>query len=155
MTYIEIGDKMQFEADGFKQFARIVGDVNDDEIRSFIHAAVLRVQQHADRALIPCTIEDIGEGDQMQLWQPTVASILSAVDIDTGEDEKAGCVVSGHTLILPYVGRWRVRYTTQPNPHTVEFLRPYVWQLAAALYDGNTEEEAKVMQRIPICYAVQ
>lgn len=155
MTYVEIGESAQFEVDAFKQFARVSCSCDDNQIREFVRAAVLRVQQHADRALVPCTIEITGEGAELQLWQPTVASVTAAIDIDTGADEKAGCIVSGHTLMLPYAGRWRVTYTTVPNPSAVEALRPYVWQLAAAIYDGNTEEEAKVMQRIPIDYVVR
>ena len=154
MTYKEIGENNQLGIDGFKRFARIVGDVNDEEIRAFMRAAILEVQQQADRALVPCTIEIIGEGSEIQLWQPTIASVTSVTDIDTGDDELADCMVAGQMLQLPYVGRWRVVYKTEPNAYEVEKLRPYVWKLVAAMNDGDTDEEARIKASIPIDYVV-
>ena len=154
MTYKEIGENNQLGIDGFKRFARIVGDVNDEEIRAFMRAAILEVQQQADRALVPCTIEIIGEGSEIQLWQPTIASVVSVTDIDTGDDELADCMVAGQMLQLPYVGRWRVVYKTKPNAYEVEKLRPYVWKLVAAMNEGDTDEEARIKASIPIDYVV-
>lgn len=155
MTYKVICDSDQFDICAFKGFARIADDVHDGEVHSILRSCVLRVQQQADLALLPCTIEIVGEGRDLQLWQPSIGDILSVVDESTGGDVLPGCRVEGRMLHTPYPAVWRVTYTTVPDAAAVEALRPYVWQLAAAILDGNTEEESKVMQRIPISYVVQ
>lgn len=157
MNYVEIGTNAQFNIDAFKRYAKVVedGDAVNDDLRDTLRAAAIRVQEHADRALLPCTITVDGEGAAMQLWQPIIATLVSAVDLATGEDFRSDCRIEGHTLVLPHSAAWEVTYTTEPNYYEVERLRPFVLELAAALWDGNTEEEAKVMQRIPIDYVVR
>lgn len=155
MTYKAIGENNQLGIDGFKRFARISSSADDEQVRSFIQSATLEVQQIADRALLPCTIELEGEGREIQLWQPIIATVESVVDIETGDDVKGDCTVFRQMLSLPYEGRFRVEYTTQPNAHDVERLRPYVWKIVAALYDGNTDEEARIKASIPTDYVVQ
>lgn len=154
MTYLEIGENNQFQLDGFKRYARIAGSADDDEIRGFIRAAILHVQEVADFALLPCKIEIEGNGRCLQLWQPIIATVESVQNLDTGDDVLADCLVYGRIITMPYVGRWRIVYNTQPNTHSVDALRPYVWKIAAALYEGNTEEEAKAKASIPAGYVV-
>ena len=155
MTYEAIGNNDAIGLDGFKRYARIVGDTYDNELRSILQDATIRVQEYADRALLPCTITIEGEGTSIQLWQPIVSGIVSVVDIDSGEDVVSDCLASSHTIYLPRAGRWRVTYTTQPLTYDVYRLRGYVWEMAAAMWDGNTEEETKVYQRIPADYVVR
>ena len=154
MTYLEIGENNQFQIDGFKRYARIVGSADDDEIRGFVRAAILYVQEVADFALLPCKIEIEGEGRCLQLWQPIIATIECVQNLDTGDDVKADCTVLGRIITMPYAGRWRVTYTTQPNHVKAEELRPCVYKISAALYDGDTEEEAKAKASIPAGYVV-
>lgn len=155
MTYKEIGDNNQLGLDNFKRYARITTTEDDEQIRSFIRSATMEVQEIADRALLPCTIVMDGEGRELQLWQPIIATLDSVVDTETGDEMKAECTVFGQTLSMPYDGKWRIQYTTEPNAHDVERLRPYVWKIVAALYDGNTDEEARIKASIPSSYVVQ
>jgi hypothetical protein len=154
MTYLEIGENNQFQIDGFKRYARITDTVNDDEIRGFVRSAVMTVQEIADVALVPCKIAIEGEGRCLQLWQPIVSTIDSVENLATGDDVKADCLVLGRVITMPYSGSWRIVYNTQPNGIKADELRPYVWKIAAALYDGDTEEEAKAKASIPASYVV-
>lgn len=153
MTYTAIGTNEGITLAGFKAYANIVGDGHDTELSSILQQAAIRVQEYADRALLPCTIVIDGDGSQMQLWQPIISGVTSVEDLATGEDVVADCTVRGTTLFLPHAGTWRVTYTTQPAD-TARLLA-YVWEAAAAIYDGNTEEELKVYQRIPASYVVR
>ena len=154
MTYDQIGENPQFDIGGFKQDARITGACDDALIRGFLRSAVMTVQEVADFALLPCTITVEGEGRCLQLWQPIIATIECVQNLDTGDDVKADCTVLGRIITMPYAGRWRVTYTTQPNHVKAEELRPCVYKIAAALYDGDTEEEAKAKASIPASYVV-
>jgi hypothetical protein len=155
ITYTSIGTNTAITLADFKKYANIVGTAKDTELENVLKQAVLRVQEYADRALLPCTIVIEGEGGALQLWQPIISGVTSVVNIETGEDVVADCLVSGNRLELPYAGRWRVTYTTLPNAGDVARLLGYVWEMAAALWDGNTDEEQKVYKRIPADYVVQ
>jgi hypothetical protein len=43
-----------------------------------------------------------------------------------------------------------IEYTTIPDAAQVERMLIPIWELALAIYDGNTDEQNKVIQRLPI-----
>ena len=45
-----------------------------------------------------------------------------------------------------------ITYTTLPTSAETGRLLNYVYEMASAMWDGNTEEQNKVYQRIPINY---
>lgn len=155
MRYIEIGENEAISLDGLKRYGNIVCTGKDAELRQVLQQAAIRVQEYADRALLPCTIEIDGEGDRAQLWQPLVSSIVSVTNDGTGEDVLSSCTVYSDRVYLPAEMRYTIRYTTQPLYSDVQRLLSFVWQMAVAIWDGNTEEEAKVYQRIPAGYVVR
>lgn len=154
-TYIEIGNNPAILLDEWKRYANIATSEKDALLRTILTQAVLRVQEYADRALLPCTIEIEGDGDRAQLWQRVVSSIDSVVDAATGTDLVDRCTAYQDRVFLPYQMHYTIRYKTQPLDSEVSRLLPYVWELATAIWDGNTEEEQKVYQRIPTDYVVQ
>lgn len=155
MTYDVIGNNTDITLADFKAYANITGTDKDTQLQSVLTQAVIRVQEYADRALLPCTITMEAEGEQAQLWQPIISSVTHVVDMNTGDDVVADCVAKGNTLYFPRPGVWKVTYTTQPVAGETKRLLAYVWEMAVAMWDGNTEEETKVYQRIPADYVVQ
>ena len=155
MTYDAIGTNTDITLADFKAYANITGTDKDAQLQSVLTQAVIRVQEYADRALLPCTITIDAEGAQAQLWQPIISAVNHVVDMDSGDDVVADCVAKGTTLFFPRPGVWKVTYTTQPVSSDVKRLLAYVWEMAVAMWDGNTEEETKVYNRIPADYVVR
>lgn len=138
-----------------KAYANIVGCEHDDELRSILRSAAIRVAQYADVALLGCTIvDDVYGGGEIQLWMPPVADDVTVKDIASGEDVTERCTRMGDRMILPETGNYTVTYSVEPTDATVEQYAPLVWQMAVAMWDGNTDEEQKVYRRIPAGYVV-
>jgi len=141
--------------DRLKAYANIVDPSRDDELRAVLVSAALRVAQYADVALLPCTVEDdVVGGGEMQLWMPPVVEVVSVIDQATGEGRAARCERIGDRLILPDEAAYAVTYRVEPDEPTVQEYAPLVWQMAVAMWDGNTDEESKVYKRIPAGYVV-
>ena len=155
MTYDVIGNNTDITLADFKAYANITGTDKDTQLQNVLTQATLRVQEYADRALLPCTIEIDGEGEKAQLWQPVISSVVSVTDWATGENVLDRCLARSNTLFLPRKMHYTIRYTTSPQESEVARLLPYVWEAAAAIWDGNTEEESAVYKRIPASYVVQ
>ena len=155
MQYITIGTNNAITLADVKTYAKISNSADDTQLTKVLQNATLRVQEYADRALLPCTIEIDGEGETAQLWQPMINGVTSVTDWATGDDVVSRCLARGTTLFLPRKMHYTIRYTTTPLESEVARLLPYVWEAAAALWDGNTEEELAVYKRIPASYVVQ
>lgn len=155
MEYITIGSNAAITLADFKTYAKISGTADDAQLTKVLQNATLRVQEYADKALLPCTIEIDGEGEKAQLWQPVISTVVSVTDWATGENVIDRCLARSNTLFLPRKMHYTIRYTTSPQDSEVARLLPYVWEAAAAIWDGNTEEESAVYKRIPASYVVQ
>jgi len=139
--------------DRLKAYANIVDGSRDDELHTILRAAALRVAQYADVALLECTVIDEAT-EEAQLWMPPVGEVTSVVDAVTGEDVSDRCTRIGKILVLPVDTVCTVTYTVVPDEATVQEYAPLVWEMAVAMWDGNTEEESKVYRRIPAGYVV-
>lgn len=140
--------------DRLRAYANIVDGSRDDELRAVLRSAALRIAQYADVALLECTVTDTAQGEELQLWMPPVAEVTSVVDIEAGTDVRDRCRVVGNILHLPAAGDYEVAYRVVPDADTVETFAPLVWQMAVAIWDGNTDEEQKVHKRISAGYVV-
>lgn len=138
--------------DRLKAYANIMDSMHDDELRTVLRSAAMRVAQYADVALLECTIQDIAIGDKLQLWMPPVVS-FTVMDYEL-TDITDRCTLVGNILRVPYMGVKNVTYTVKPEEDTVQQYAPLVWQMAVAMFDGNTDEEQKVYRRIPSGYVV-
>lgn len=138
-----------------KAYANIVDCSRDDELNDVLASATLRVAQYADVALVECKIVDeaVG-GGEIQLWMPPVADIVSVIDRATGVDISDYCTRIGDRLVLPDMADYTITYHVVPDAETVRTFVPFVWQMAVAMWDGNTDEEIKVYKRIPAGYVV-
>jgi hypothetical protein len=120
---------------GLKQYASVADDAQDMLLQSLLARAVMRVQEMADKSLIPCTFRqwETDAQDGVRLYQ-SVAEIVSVADSVTGDEvhwEKKG------RFIIPACESVVVIYNTIPAEGDICDLLPVVYQYATALYDGQ------------------
>ena len=150
LRYTAIGTNAAITLADFKSYMHITGTTHDAALTDVLKQATIRIQEYADVALLPCTIELEGEGEIIKLYQGPVDEITSVKDLVGGWD-------------VDYVSDYRktmieqidsdavvITYKTTPNTHETNRLLNYVYEMASAMWDGNTEEQNKVYQRIPI-----
>jgi hypothetical protein len=150
LRYTEIGINSIITLAGLKSYMHISSDEKDTELQEVLNQAIIRIQEYSDIALLPCTIELEGEGEIIKLYQHPVSEISSVKDSVSGDD-------------VPYVSNYKktvieqtdaemviITYTTLPTSAETGRLLNYVYEMASAMWDGNTEEQNKVYQRIPI-----
>ena len=58
MRIVNVKESSILTLDRLKAYANIVDDSRDDELRTILRAAALRVAQYADVALLECTVID-------------------------------------------------------------------------------------------------
>ena len=152
LRYTEIGINSIITLAGLKSYMHISSDEKDTELQEVLNQAIIRIQEYSDIALLPCTIELECEGEIIKLYQHPVSEISSVEDSVSGDD-------------VPYVSNYKktvieqadaemviITYTTLPTSAETGRLLNYVYEMASAMWDGNTEEQNKVYQRIPINY---
>ena len=132
---IEIGSLPQGCLDGFKAYAAISDESQDMLVASMLTKAMLRVQEQADRSLIPCTfrLEDDEVDGLVRLYQ----NIDQIVSVKDGNGQAIAWTKAGRTLSVGMVSSVVVEYTTKASEGNVIDLLPVVYQYAAALYDGQ------------------
>lgn len=150
LRYTAVGTNAAITLADFKSYMHITATTNDGALSDVLKQATIRIQEYADVALLPCTIELEGEGELIKLYQNPVNEIVSVKDLVGGWD-------------VDYVSDYRktmieqidsdavvITYTTLPTSAETGRLLNYVYEMASAMWDGNTEEQNKVYQRIPI-----
>ena len=132
---IEIGSLPQGCLEGFKAYAAISDESQDALASSMLTRAMLRVQEQADRSLIPCTfrLEDDEVDGLVRLYQ----NIDQIVSVKDGNGQAIAWTRAGRTLSVGMVQSVVVEYTTKVEVGNVVDLLPVVYQYAAALYDGQ------------------
>lgn len=148
MTYKQIGSIDALKADAFKVWAKI-DEGNEDVINVALRDAALRIQEYTNIALIPCTIQQIASKGAIRLMLP-IGEVVSVTDSKGNECDFS---FSGFALDFTYsgyIGKVAIEYTTIPDAAQIERMLIPIWELALAIYDGNTDEQNKVIQRLPI-----
>ena len=150
LRYTAIGTNAAIKLADFKSYMHITGTTNDTALTDLLKQATIRIQEYADVALLPCTIELEGEGEIIKLYQHPVDEITSVKDLVDGWD--VDYVSDYRKTLIEQIDSDAVviTYETTPNTHETNRLLNYVYEMASAMWDGNTEEQNKVYQRIPI-----
>jgi len=150
LRYTAIGTNAAITLADFKSYMHITGNTNDDALTDVLKQATIRIQEYADIALLPCTIELEGEGEIIKLYQGPVDEITSVKDLVGGWD--VDYVSDYRKTLIEQIDSDAVviTYTTLPTSADTDRLLNYVYEMASAMWDGNTEEQNKVYQRIPI-----
>lgn len=132
---IEVGSLPQECLEGFKAYAAISDESQDMLASSMLTRAMLRVQEQADRSLLPCTfrLEDDEVDGLVRLYQ----NIDQIVSVKDGNGQAIAWARAGRTLSVGMVQSVVVEYTTKVQEGNVIDLLPVVYQYAAALYDGQ------------------
>lgn len=121
---------------GFKAYASVADESQDALLESLLLRAVLRVQEMADRTILPCRFrlsEDEVEDGVVRLYQ-TIKTIDRVTD---GADNAVRWTRANRTLSCGMVDSVVVEYTTEATDGNVEALLPVVYEYATALYDGQ------------------
>ena len=152
LRYTAVGTNAAITLADFKSYMHITGNTNDDALTDVLKQATIRIQEYADVALLPCTIELEGEGEIIKLYQHPVSEITSVKDLVDGWD--VDYVSDYRKTLIEQIDSEAVviTYTTLPTSVETGRLMNYVYEMASAMWDGNTEEQNKVYQRIPINY---
>ena len=152
LRYTAIGTNAAITLADFKSYMHITATTNDGALSDVLKQATIRIQEYADVALLPCTIELEGEGEIIKLYQHPISEITSVKDLVGGWD--VGYVSDYRKTMIEQIDSEAVviTYTTLPTSAETERLLNYVYEMASAMWDGNTEEQNKVYQRIPINY---
>ncbi len=152
LRYTAVGTNAAITLADFKSYMHITGTTNDDALTDVLSQAAIRIQEYADVALLPCTIELEGEGGIIKLYQHPVSEITSVKDLVGGWD--VDYVSDYRKTLIEQIDSDAVviTYTTLPTSVETGRLINYVYEMASAMWDGNTEEQNKVYQRIPINY---
>lgn len=152
LRYTAIGTNAAITLADFKSYMHITATTNDGALSDVLKQATIRIQEYADVALLPCTIELEVEGNIIKLYQHPVSEISSVKDASSGNDvsyvsnyKKTAIEQEEAEIVI-------VTYTTLPTSAETARLLNYVYEMASAMWDGNTEEQNKVYQRIPINY---
>ena len=150
LRYTAIGTNAAITLADFKSYMHITGNTHDDALTDVLSQAAIRIQEYADVALLPCTIELEGEGAIIKLYQHPVDEITSVKDLVDGWD--VDYVSDYRKTLIEQIDSDAVviTYTTLPISADTGRLLNYVYEMASAMWDGNTEEQNKVYQRIPI-----
>lgn len=132
--------------EAYKQYASVPDDGRDALLMSLLKSAILRVQEHADRAIVATDLRltaDCGASGIVRLYEGG-GSIVSVTD-ERGEavpfDPLPGNRVQLYVRNVPV----KIVYRTEPLDGDVDDLKPSVFRYATALYDG---EEQKVLDSI-------
>lgn len=147
---IEAADPLGDHLDQFKMYASVPDHSRDGMLLKILKRAMLTVQEFADVAILPCTIEltehDVQPGDCIPLYQGG-SLVTSVVDGDGQSVEylaqKDRIVVSQKASTVV------VTYTNDVVIPDAEKLQPVCWELATAIYDGeDADQQAAILKKI-------
>lgn len=152
LRYTLIGINPEITLSGLKSYMHISGDEKDTELQEVLNQAIIRIQEYSDVALLPCTIELEEEGNIIKLYQHPVSEISSVKDASSGDDVSYVSNYKKTVIEQEEAEIVIVTYKTLPTSAETARLLNYVYEMASAMWDGNTDEQNKVYQRIPINY---
>lgn len=152
LRYTAIGTNAAITLADFKSYMHITATTNDGALSDVLKQATIRIQEYSDVALLPCTIELEEDGNIIKLYQHPVSEISSVKDASSGDDVSYVSNYKKTVIEQEEAEIVIVTYTTLPTSAETDRLLNYVYEMASAMWDGNTEEQNKVYQRIPINY---
>ena len=139
MIELDIIERNEIPAEwltGFKAYASVADESQDALLESLLLRAILRVQEMADRSILPCRFrlsEDEVENGVVRLYQ----SVKTIDRVTDGAEREIHWTRANRTLSCGMVDSVIVEYTTEPTEGNVHSLLPVVYEYATALYDGQ------------------
>lgn len=149
VIHIEGADRKEL-LNELKQYASVPDNSRDALLRSLLRAAILKVQEYADRAFLPTKLEQTAEvdgfGSTVRLYEGG-GEVLSFVDADGYEVDYAKVDENLLRIREPFTGTVKVTYITRPDIGDEEQLKVTVLRYATALYDGEDTETLNAILR--------
>lgn len=140
-----IDDRRSYLLPVLKRYVGAVDESQDAILQQMLTSAALEIQAHADVSVLPCEMElriDNNDGDVVRLHQ-TPCGVTS---VATPDGQAVDYAVEGGLVRTDGVHESLViDYTTAPDEAECGRLLPLVFQYAAALYDGQTDELIKII----------
>lgn len=131
----------------FRQYASVPDHSRDALLRSLLNAAVLKVQEFADRALVRCTVRQIARVPESGVFELFLGGgeVVSASVPSSGWETSWKALEGNKIRISPTGLDAEVVFTAEPKPADLVKLKPTVFRYGTALYDG---EDTDVLNRI-------
>lgn len=131
----------------FRQYASVPDNSRDALLRSLLNAAVLKVQEFADRALVECTVRQtarVPENNRFELYLG--GGEVISVDVPSSAWTASYTALPGGILRISPTGLdAEVVFKVSPKEVDLARLKPVLFRYATALYDG---EDTDVLNRI-------
>ena len=125
-----------------KQYASVADENRDGMLTALVQAAVLRVQEFADTALVATRLELTATpdaGGRVKLYEGGGA--VESVQTEDGSQAVPFSALGAEAISVQTRGAVRVVYVTAPDEGEQIRLRPVVYRYATALYDGLGTDE--------------
>ncbi len=144
-TKYQQGDSITLE--GLKNHLRIADYSQDEELVMLLKAATLYVQEYFNKALVSCSV--LQEQPQADTDFILFLSDQSNIRVRDYKGNEVGFEQSGNHITLSQAASVRISYDCTPV-EDVEQYALVVYQIAAANYDGQPEEIAKILKNYPV-----
>lgn len=143
-----ISDKLTVEE--LKSYLNVSVD-RDEEIQAILNASIAKIEDVCGYSLTPQTLRIIGKGKEFKLYYTPIDEV--EVRDEEGNEVSFSLNYSKTKITLQEEREVVIDYTTLPNEETIFDFKPYVYQYAALLYDGETDTNIikSVIQKVPIC----
>lgn len=135
-----------------KGYINVVSTDRDNELQSILNAAIAKVEDITDYSLTAQKIYIHANDVVVQkLYLLPVAEVVSVTNQETGTECSYSVNYSKTKVTLRDVSDVLIEYNTAPNAEHIFDLKPYVYQYAALLYDGVTDNQVieSVLRKIP------
>lgn len=138
--------------EALKQYASVPDSGRDALLTGLLTTAYLRVQEYADRALMPCVCEQtsaIGDDRIVRLYLGggTVQSVKTPAGADIAFEPYGRAKLQLYTGVSEVV----VTFSTIPDMADVNRCQATVLRYATALYDGAPTEELNTILNEVLC----
>ncbi len=147
---ITAGDPLHDHIEQFKMYASVPDSSRDGILQKILKRAMLTVQEYADRAVLPCTIEltayDVVAGDSIHLYQGG-RTVTSVKDREGGNVDYT--LDAGRIIVNQSASSVTVTYENEVTCAEAEKLQPVCWELATAIYDvEEAPKQASIIRKI-------
>lgn len=125
-----------------KQYASVADESRDGMLTALVQAAVLRVQEFADTALVATRLELTATpdaGGRVRLYEGGGA--VESVQTEDGSQAVPFSALGAGAISVQTRRAVRVVYVTAPEEGEQVRLKPVVYRYATALYDGLGTDE--------------
>lgn len=143
-----ISDKLTVEE--LKGFLNVSVD-RDEEIQAILNASIAKIEDVCGYSLTPQTLRILAKGREFKLYYGPVDEV--SVKDEQGNDVPFTLNYSKTKVNIQEEKEVVIDYSTLPNEDTIFDFKPYVYQYAALLYDGETDLNIinSVIKKVPIC----